>query len=900
MMAAPTFSQIKARVSTVRKKSSTEARFIGLSSPGRWTGEREKRDGDLLYIIEQCDSPLAVRLAMREDPGPNAVKVLVTSLDEKDLGDDVLIRLAKRRLIPFDSWRVVKTLFQAHAIDPRLAKHRWIAELLMECAARDDDRPAASGGFLDAETAWPLLLKHALGFQDGRPDLTSILRWSIEPEAAERYRATSAEFKEGASSWLSEVAGPTARAVLNAIESNPKPDALPIGLALGVVYHPKAAGKLEKAAGKMEERHLGGTTPDERTVERWSAAANEATRLQITDPRTKRAILDRADEILSEIGAESFAFLSSASPLGFDQRLAEFGALLSNLVKSERYDAVEPLVDARREVGDHENATRERVRLERLDMAIRLVRWLASRRDQTEGPAHSFVDAALDQVQEAGFVDWARRALRGGDSTRALSEAYAQLSDRVAVIREGQAKSFAELLRRWTAEDHESEAVVPVERFIEDVARPLAEARPILLVVVDGMSVGVCRELLAEIVGHEWFPLSRQGRHGAVSAGLAALPSVTEVSRTSLFCGTLRRGASNDEKAVFSTHPALKAACRGGPPPILFHKAALRGVDDAVLSSDVRTEIASPRRIVGVVINAVDDMLAKGEQVGHRWSRDSIPVLAALLHEAKAAKRLVVMTSDHGHIIDAGGQFFSHEGGERWRVASGEPTELELAFSGRRVVIPESKALIAPWSENVRYGSKGYGYHGGASPQEMITPIVVLSSTDAEIDGWMDAPSDQPVWWDESPSPLLSAPSPAASRAKPPGKKTEWTPSLFDLDQATDQASSPPPEPAWIAELFNSPIFEQQKKLAGRAVPPDEVLRSLLGALDARGGKMTSPAISRTINYPATRIRGLLATAQRLLNLDGFAVLARDDASDTVELNRELLRRQFELGSDHP
>jgi len=42
-------------------------------------------------------------------------------------------------------------------------------------------------------------------------------------------------------------------------------------------------------------------------------------------------------------------------------------------------------------------------------------------------------------------------------------------------------------------------------------------------------------------------------------------------------------------------------------------------------------------------------------------------------------------------------------------------------------------------------------------------------------------------------------------------------------------------------------------------------------------------------------LRGLLAVAQRVLNIDGYPVLTRDAGSDTVELNRELLRRQFDL-----
>jgi hypothetical protein len=115
--------------------------------------------------------------------------------------------------------------------------------------------------------------------------------------------------------------------------------------------------------------------------------------------------------------------------------------------------------------------------------------------------------------------------------------------------------------------------------------------------------------------------------------GLATIPSVTEFSRTSLLCGRLAQGGQDDEKAGFAEHPELVARSRSGSPPVLFHKAGLQELNDSVLSAEVRKEIASThRRVVGVVVNAVDDHLLKGEQIDTRWSRDEIKVLPALLH----------------------------------------------------------------------------------------------------------------------------------------------------------------------------------------------------------------------------------------------------------------------------
>ena len=898
MAAAPTFGQIKAQVTALRRKAEG-ARVFGIRASGKWAGDRMKLDGDQVYFIHQCDSPLAMRIALREEVNPQATKVLVTGLDEKELSEDILLRLAKRRLFPLDAWQIVKSLFQATAIDPRLTRHRWIAEYLMEYTP-SEGYPVVSGGFLDAEIGWSILLREVIGLSDDRPDLTSILRWSTDSAAIARYKGAAPEFREAARSWLAELAGAAAEAVLRCVEANERPDSLPIGLAMEVIYSPKASGKLEKAAGKFEERFLGGQTPDPKVFERWSSAATEVIRLRITDPRAKRTLLERTDELLKDVGASDYAYLSSSSPLGFDQRLAEFGRRLRNLVEDGRFELVDQLAAARAEIGDHEYATRDRARLEGLDMAIRLVRWLRCKQEAPPPLFESLVQAAHNHTQEGGFVDWARLTLGRGDSVRALSEAYARLFEQVTSVREVQSRRFAELLADWTKSDHQSDSICPVERVLQDVVSPLATHEPVLFIVIDGMSTAVCRELLSGIMGHEWVPLNRVGSVGQLGTGLAAIPSVTEVSRTSLLCGELQQGSSSDEQAGFQAHPALKTASRGGLSPILFHKPSLRGADDAILAGEVRSEISSShRRIVGVVINAVDDLLLKGEQIGHRWGRDSIPVLSALMHEAKLSRRLVVLTSDHGHVIDKNSRFFAHEGGERWRTASGEPNEFELRISGRRVVIPESKVVIVPWSENVRYGVKKYGYHGGANPQEMVTPIVVLSASEEALEdwGWVDVPSDTPAWWEDQPIP---APPTEAKPSKITPKRPVQPKLPMDFEEQPKAAAqttpvTPTSEAKWISQLFASPLFAQQKKLAGRSAPTEDVLLAILRTLDQRGGKMTSAAMSRAVNFPAVRIRGLIAVVQRILNIDGFSVLIRDESSDTVELNQELLKRQFDL-----
>ena len=105
----------------------------------------------------------------------------------------------------------------------------------------------------------------------------------------------------------------------------------------------------------------------------------------------------------------------------------------------------------------------------------------------------------------------------------------------------------------------------------------------------------------------------------------------------------------------------------------------------------------------------------------------------------------------------------------------------------------------------------------------------------------------------------------------------------------------------WTAALPASPLFIEQKKLGGRAVPADDVFGRLLAGLDGAGGKLTATALARKLGQPLFRLRGLLAVVQRVLNIDGFAVLSRDEQSDTIELDRDLLLRQFDLlAEDRP
>jgi len=83
--------------------------------------------------------------------------------------------------------------------------------------------------------------------------------------------------------------------------------------------------------------------------------------------------------------------------------------------------------------------------------------------------------------------------------------------------------------------------------------------------------------------------------------------------------------------------------------------------------------------------------------------------------------------------------------------------------------------------------------------------------------------------------------------------------------------------------------------VAGRRAPDDQCVRALLATLETHHGCLARRLLEQALGEPAFRLRGILAGVQRLLNVDGYQVLAVDDISGTVTLNRQLLNTQFQL-----
>jgi hypothetical protein len=248
-----------------------------------------------------------------------------------------------------------------------------------------------------------------------------------------------------------------------------------------------------------------------------------------------------------------------------------------------------------------------------------------------------------------------RQLLAKGDRVPELAAAYSRLCEQAESQRVEETTRFAALLADWSrSEPIADPRLAPLERVLDAVVAPVAADAPVLLVVCDGMGLPVAHVLLRDLVNEGWAPAMPEERAGW-PVGVAILPTVTEASRTTLLCGKPTVGGQPEERSGFSSHPALRAVSSPTRPPALFHKADLVGPSGVALPDEIRRVVADPdQRIVGVVVNAVDDHLARGHQLRVGWDLLSLRPLSWLLDAAAEAGRVVVVTADHGHVLDAG------------------------------------------------------------------------------------------------------------------------------------------------------------------------------------------------------------------------------------------------------
>ena len=918
-----TLGLLQAQVAEIRKKarSDEQARPIGIHVKVPWSGGGALRVGGENLPLAWCPSVLAFRdeLVRRERAGEQAV--LLTDRSAQELGMDVLARLARSRLHTLDAWQALRERLGVQDFDPRLRSLRWLPEHLL-AVWPEEVRPATQ--VLDAEDVWQVLLER-LEIADPRPDLRALLAWTTEPERLAGFAALPPEARGAYAERMALWAGEAGAAVLRLVEAGRGGEAAAAGLMCEVLFAPETApdrGR-SRAVGRFEERLLNGAILEPEAGQAWAAAASELVRHR-RDTRGAAAIsawLAQAEKLFAELSIEPLAGESSWLRPGFERRTAELAealnAWLDHLETVQRPDParLEALATAAKRVREHGLAPDRETETRAVDSMLRLARYLAASRPRRdphplapsptrthsrpgEGEVatgrESFAEAAALYVREGSFADLARTALADASlAGGALAAARDRVFRAATQQRETENRRFAELLARWSENGGEEETLIPVESVLDRVVAPLAASGPVLLLVLDGLSFPVFRELASDLARRGWEELRPEGTTARLR-GVGLFPTVTGICRTSLLCGSRRKGDAAAERQGFSDHPALRKHGTVARPPVLFHKKSLSG-GGLGLDPEVKDAIEqAAQRVVGLVLNVVDDQLPKGGQLLPRWGVDAMRFLDEILQIARGAERTVVITADHGHVIERETELRRYEGGgARYRPAGPAgptPGEGEVIVRGPRVLASDGQVILA-WSERLRYATIASGYHGGASPQEVLVPLSVWVPFGNGLEGWEPAADDTPAWWEGEAVP----PAPAVRPSRPPGKARPKSAPQSQGQLFAMQERSEPGD--WLADLFASPAYRDQlNRFGSRQALSEETVRDVLRALDQRGGRLTLPALAHQLGLSLGRGQLLVAALQRILNIDGFGVLSLDRSSDTVTLDRGLLETQFLSG----
>jgi hypothetical protein len=105
-------------------------------------------------------------------------------------------------------------------------------------------------------------------------------------------------------------------------------------------------------------------------------------------------------------------------------------------------------------------------------------------------------------------------------------------------------------------------------------------------------------------------------------------------------------------------------------------------------------------------------------------------------------------------------------------------------------------------------------------------------------------------------------------------------------------APSATPAPTTLgSRVVASPVYEVQRKFVPRA-PDRPAIASLIDALASADGRMSPAAVAAAVGRAGRDPDFVVATVQRLLNVEGYAVLSVEGGR-TVRLNIDLLCQQF-------
>ncbi len=812
-------------------------------------------------------------------------------------------------------------LFGAAEVDPAAPASPLADYVLAHHAA---DTFSVSGGRLTADAMWTAWLDRAWGLDSGGElALDVLLGWAATdargPQFVETIAARSAiAVRDALLAHLGTRLGPAGPTVWKAWEAGRGTAALELALVIGALGASVTDDPVAAMWARTTSTPVLGTNATD-TLVRMGAAADTALRYveKRGGPDRVRRLVHAADGLADDEALRPHLVASTRLPSAWRARLARLGESLAIVAATQNEANALEAVARMRSLSGHElygNAEQTAV-VRRAEMAVRLAAWLAVRSETELAPSlapHGDVETLASwYVREGGYLDWARRAARG-TTEDAFGRGVAAVVTAVDRVRQDLDLRFARALPAWHDARRPQTQVIAIDqavkRLVVDFLDEDAERR-LLVVLMDGMAWAQAAELL-ESMGQRasvWAPLAWHGMqaHRVGDAPfppvLTNFPTLTEVSRSAFFAGKpMAVGAStnsqDDPKRWQANREALRYTSLPDTPQLL-----LRGegqARDGSASSEALSRVADrARRLVAVVINAIDMSLKADSAQQHRWTVETVKSLRDLLDKAAEAGRAVLLCSDHGHVpvdrLEAAGPM---QEGARWRAWERPdeplaPHEVGLR-AGDGVWAPRGKHGVVLIADDAhRYGGgASSGEHGGGSLAEVVAPFLFIGNADtsgaADDKGQAVRPARAPAWWNFDLIAGTTMMEPAERRTRKP----KSTPAQLTLGVV-----APAPEPA-RKPLVVSPLAASAMLEARAAKPQDrERVVAAVEFLRARNGVADAGAFAAELGEFAARVSGLVSRLSEVLNVDGYRVLWFDRQTRQVHLDVVKLAQQFEI-----
>ncbi len=908
---------IQALLQRSAAKNWSRRSVLAVYATPEWTVDREIRHGDRTYLIWPCKSVLAVRDALRhrhDDQQP----IILTKLTREELGVGICEHLVDFKPLPPDPTTALRDLFSASRQESQLLRRKDSAvKVLLQLSDPDFHVPPAPGGVLTRSLLLGTVVAHGFGLHDSVPTPADLLVFAADRAAADRFSAWTGRSGEAlvgdVLDWLRGNLERSATPILAALRSRRMDELLPLGLAAGLL-HPEGPDISAVGSGPAEvelkvrlENYLQLTErlPDAVWTAFAQASLTAVTRLLARPESNLTAVFDRADRLVAgPLHAASLADRSDYLTSSLAQRVravarAGLVAIASGPLTAA---ALGPVETCWVRAAEHHQARSAHPpsTLTVMQSAVRLLRYLATEPD----PVPDVRQLPTRYLDHESWVDTAVNDAAVGSTDSESADLVNQVVIRARARRSEQDRRAAGLLPNLTH-------VTPsgplyIEQILDRVVAPIAQATPVLVLVLDGMSAAAAHDVVRS-VGSEHAGAWQEADLEAdgLRAAVAVFPTVTDRSRCSLLSAGLVSGPDRTENENFGRWLRGRGFQGARSGPALFHKADLEAqAAGHVLPSAVRAAIddTAGRRVVAAVLNTIDDALDRSDPLRTEWGVTNIPRLHELLAAAARVGRTVILTSDHGHVIERRELTIDRRSTEkpaRWRPAAGQPVGPdEVKLSGPRVLTDDHSVILAV-DEQLRFGPLKAGYHGGGALAELVVPVSILVSGELEAGISLQlAPSREPSWWRQGAG-APTAVEPLITNNDRPRSRRQALPNptvgLFDVPAVVDAAPAVPEstrDPR-LTKLLRSKQFQANHQRFAVGLKTEQVA-ALFDALLRGGGSIPVAAAAAALEVPGKRSPRVLAVVSQIVNIDGVPVLTQD--SNQVTLAVETLFEQFGVG----